>query len=120
MIRVIREGLDAVLALRLDTIGYKSVRLRVVSPSVTSTPGVTVLSSDILVRCTWRGDATLDGKVDILDLYLLAMHWHTSTSNWHHGDFTGNGYVDSYDLTQIATHWQDGTSFSAAAALLGL
>lgn len=93
--------------------------------SVSAINGSTVEASDLIVRCTFRGDATLNGVVDILDLYQFAIHFnpnHTppATSIWTEGDFTGDGWVDSYDLAVIAAHWQDGTGFATAKAMFGL
>ncbi|WP_428939737.1 BNR-4 repeat-containing protein [Fontivita pretiosa] len=51
------------------------------------------------------GDANLDGRVDIRDLYALATHWQSS-ANWFGGDFDGSGLVDLADLNVLVSNWQ--------------
>ncbi|WP_428937404.1 hypothetical protein [Fontivita pretiosa] len=71
--------------------------------------GQTVIGPAILVRYTYYGDATLDGRVDARDLYALAAHFQTSGS-WVAGDFDYNGLVDTLDLNLLSMNWQAGTS----------
>jgi hypothetical protein len=66
------------------------------------------------------GDATLDGRVDIQDLYKLATHWR-SAGDWLAGDFDNNGLVDGADLALLASDWQAGVgSLSASLSMAGL
>ena len=51
------------------------------------------------------GDANLDGRVDALDLNLLARNWTWQTARWANAEFTGNGRVDSEDLNKLALNW---------------
>jgi len=51
-----------------------------------------------------RGDATLDGSVDVLDLSAVSAHWN-STSDWTGGDFDDDGIVGLADLTIVAANW---------------
>jgi len=82
---------------------------------------------------TFRGDADLDGDVDLTDLSVLAFHWDTATgASWRDGDFDGDGDVDLTDLSALAFNWDQGTTapaavpepaglaLLAAAAVLGL
>jgi glucose/arabinose dehydrogenase len=70
------------------------------------------------------GDANVDDKVDITDLYALASHWKQSSGAlWANGDFTDDGIVNAADLGVLASHWQQGVngpSLSEALAALGL
>lgn len=70
------------------------------------------------------GDANLDDKVDIRDLYALATNWQQgSTELWANGDFTDDGFVDANDLALLARNWQQGVgspSLLNALTSLGL
>jgi hypothetical protein len=89
--------------------------------------GFTVDATSVLVRWTIKGDATLDGQVDVSDLGALATNWQTSTNSWARGDFNYDGFVDVTDLGDLATNWQAGVgnplgpgSLEAAMAAVGL
>jgi hypothetical protein len=85
--------------------------------SLTSYRGQTVDNNSIILAAARNGDATLDNKVDALDLNTLAAHWQqTSGALWSAGDFTGDGKVDALDLNVLASNWQFGTSLQAAMA----
>ncbi len=87
--------------------------------------GYGVDSTCVLIKFTWKGDANLDGHVDISDLGALATAWQTS-SVWTGGDSDYSGFVDISDLGILATNWQRGVgnplglSFDEALANLGL
>ena len=50
------------------------------------------------------GDATLDGKVEAIDLNLLGVFWQNNTvTSWGQGDFDGNGIVNVNDLNETPT-----------------
>src|SRR5206468_489843 len=51
------------------------------------------------------GDANHDGKIDALDLNLLAAEWQTAGTGLP-GDFNGDGRVDALDLNLLASNWQ--------------
>ncbi|WP_428937722.1 DUF4465 domain-containing protein [Fontivita pretiosa] len=53
------------------------------------------------------GDATLDGRVDARDLYVLASHWGQSglSRGFADGDFDLNGAVNAADLAILAENW---------------
>jgi hypothetical protein len=93
---------------------------------ISSFEGVAVDPTSVLVDFTYRGDANLDEKVDIVDLYALASHWNTSTAGWAMGDFNDDGLVNKADLTCLAINWQAGvaapstTPLSETLAALGL
>jgi len=81
---------------------------------------------------TWRGDADLDGDVDLTDLSALAFNWGaTAGASWRDGDFDGDGDVDLTDLSSLAFNWDQtaagapvpepaGLAFLAAGGLAGL
>lgn len=77
--------------------------------SLTSFDGITVDSTAVLVKYTYAGDATLDGKVDITDLYKLATAWNTS-GYWTSGDFNYDGVINAVDLSLLSLNWQAGTT----------
>jgi hypothetical protein len=65
-------------------------------------------ASSILIESTFKGDANLDGVVDIQDLTAVANHWQQSVTDWSQGDFDGSDFVDIQDLTAVANNWQAG------------
>jgi hypothetical protein len=76
--------------------------------------GQTVDEHSLILTIARLGDATLDGKVDALDLNLLAAHWNVSSGAlWSSGDFTGDGAVNAFDLNLLAANWQ----YSAGSSL---
>ena len=60
------------------------------------------------------GDANLDGRVDRIDLNLLALNWQGTDKVWSEGDFTYDGSVDASDLMTIGINWQQVDSRDAA------
>src|SRR5581483_7536640 len=70
---------------------------------ITTFDGQPVDDSAVLVKYTFKGDANLDGKVDVSDLGRLATGWQTS-QNWTGGDFNYDGLVDVSDLGRLATN----------------
>jgi len=82
-------------------------------------------ASSILVAAVFKGDANMDGVVDIQDLTDVANHWQQSVTDWSQGDFDGSNFVDIQDLTAVANNWQagvgagGGSSFSDALAQIG-
>ena len=62
----------------------------------------------MLVKYTWKGDATLDGIVNVSDLTKLATFYGNTSADWAMGDFTGDGLVNVSDLTILATYYGRG------------
>ena len=61
------------------------------------------------------GDATLDGKVDVFDLAVLANNYGAGGGKgWTEADFSGNGLVNVFDLAELANNYGFGTGGSAA------
>jgi hypothetical protein len=82
-------------------------------PSVWTMDGASFADTDILIRCTWKGDATLDGIVDLVDLYQLNDHYNQTVIGsdllkWFQCDFNLSGNVNLADLTVLNAHWQWG------------
>ncbi len=59
------------------------------------------------------GDFDLDGKVDVVDLGILATNYNLTGQNWMTGDTNNDGAVDVTDLGVLATYY--GQSVTAAA-----
>jgi hypothetical protein len=60
---------------------------------------------------TKPGDANLDGKVDLRDLYELSTHYQWfGDVGWGEGDFNGDFTVNARDLGDIARNWQYGVA----------
>ncbi len=66
------------------------------------------------------GDANLDGKVDLRDLYILASHFKQSGQNWLGADFNSDGLTNSFDLGLLAHNWQVGVGSPNGVPLDGL
>jgi hypothetical protein len=67
-------------------------------------------STSIVVRSAYAGDANLDGKVDVADLTVLALHWQQFSTFWTTGDFNYDGVCNISDLTLLALNWRQGVS----------
>lgn len=66
-----------------------------------------------------RGDANLDGRVDKVDLNIVARHWRQRAGSWCSGDFNASGTSDEADLNILALNWQkDVTGIVAEHAAL--
>jgi hypothetical protein len=107
------------------TIGYAE-SMDIFGPGGGTFEGIAVDDTSVLLKYTYAGDANLDGKVDLRDLYQLAVAWRTP-DHWTHGDFNYDGFVDARDLGLLAMNWQAGVSgatlgapIGALAAMLGL
>ncbi|HEX2972672.1 MAG TPA: hypothetical protein VHP11_10085, partial [Tepidisphaeraceae bacterium] len=63
--------------------------------------GQTVTANDILVKYTWTGDVTLDGKVDLADYFLVDAGFITQATGYRNGDLNLDGKVDLADYFLI-------------------
>jgi hypothetical protein len=64
-----------------------------------------------------RGDASLDGCVDVVDLGILATHYGQPVgAGWTTGDFNGDGAVDVTDLGLLATYYGTGVAMASPAS----
>jgi hypothetical protein len=65
-----------------------------------------------------RGDANLDGAVDLADFTLLRNSF-GDEAGWASGDFTGDGTIDLADFTLLRNHFGfDNTTGAAAGSLI--
>jgi hypothetical protein len=71
--------------------------------------GISVTSTDILVKYTYIGDANLDGEVNGFDLVALAHNFGASPADWSQGDFNYNGVVEGGDVGLYSTYVNSGT-----------
>jgi autotransporter-associated beta strand protein len=71
----------------------------------TSFGGITGLTDDaLLIGRTVKGDASMDGVVNGVDLGILATNFGLNAgARWSQGDFSGDGKVDGVDLGILAT-----------------
>ena len=78
--------------------------------ALTSFRGQSLNADSLILVAAHNGDASLDNKVDALDLNVLAAHWQQqSGALWSIGDFNGDGKVDALDLNVLAANWQFGS-----------
>ena len=67
------------------------------------------------------GDANLDGRVDVLDLAILAANYRKQvTGGWSMGDFNGDGVVDVKDLALLAANYRHSLASDVVPAYDGL
>ena len=67
------------------------------------------------------GDANLDGKVDVLDLAILAANYRKHvTGGWMQGDFNNDGVVDVEDLALLAANYRQSYASDVVPAYDGL
>jgi hypothetical protein len=68
-------------------------------------------ATDTLVKYTWNGDATLDGRVTFDDYVKIDTGFNQQLTGWLNGDFNYSGGVsfDDYVLIDIAFNQQNGT-----------
>jgi urease beta subunit len=81
--------------------------------------GQSVDATSVLVKQTFSGDASLDGRVDFGDLVRLAQSYNTSGGTWARGDFTGDGNVDFNDLVVLAQNYNKSLPGGAPALAAG-
>ncbi len=72
-----------------------------VATGLTSFDGITVPSTDILVKYTYYGDTNLDGAVDGSDYTNIDNGFNGHLTGWQNGDLNYDGVVDGSDYTLI-------------------
>jgi hypothetical protein len=72
-----------------------------VSSGLTSFDTNSVLTTDVLIKYTYYGDANLDGQVDGSDYTLIDNGFHNHLTGWSNGDFNYDGRIDGSDYTLI-------------------
>jgi hypothetical protein len=86
--------------------------------------GIPVVSSDVLVKYTYYGDANLDGHVDGSDYTLIDAAYNANQSGdslpvtgWYNGDFNYDGVIDGSDYTLIDNAFNlQGAAFTGSSA----
>jgi chondroitin AC lyase len=63
--------------------------------------GQAVTNSSVLVKYTYYGDATLDGKVDGSDYSRIDVGYLSHATGWNNGDFNYDGVINGSDYTLI-------------------
>ena len=63
--------------------------------------GSNVLSSDVLIKYTYFGDANLDGRIDGSDYTRIDAGQGTIATGWYNGDFNYDSSVNGLDYTLI-------------------
>jgi fibronectin-binding autotransporter adhesin len=90
-----------------------------VATGLTSFDGESVLSSDVLVKYTYYGDATLDGHVDGSDYSMIDTGFAGGGTGWQYGDFNYDGHIDGsdYSLIDNTFNQQSVAGFAAEVAV---
>ncbi len=78
--------------------------------------GTSAALNDVLVRYTYFGDATLDGKVDGSDYSRIDSGYLSHLTGWVNGDFNYDGIINGSDYTLIDNAFN--TQGAALAALI--
>jgi SdrD B-like domain len=69
------------------------------APFYTSFDGVTVGTSDVLIKYTYYGDANLSGVVDATDYLMTDAGFAAKTGSWVNGDYSYDGLINGTDYT---------------------
>jgi autotransporter-associated beta strand protein len=72
-----------------------------VATGLTSFEGITVPSTDVLVKYTYYGDTDLNGQVDGSDYSRIDNGYLEQLTGWQNGDFNYDGVIDGSDYTLI-------------------
>lgn len=98
----LRNGLGITAA---SGTGYTELAtLGVMKTSAFSTfDGVSINSSDVLIKYTYIGDTDFDGDVDDADMDNLIAGMNGSLTGWENGDNNYDGVVDGTDLANLMT-----------------
>ncbi len=101
----------ATLSSHLTTIGV------IQNGSATSFDNQPVTSTDILLKYTYYGDATLDGVVSTPDYTKIDGGFLSRSAGWSNGDFNYDGVINGSDYTLIDNAFNtQGASLAAVAA----
>ena len=63
--------------------------------------GQTAVTTDVLIKYTYYGDANLDGKVDASDYSRIDNGYLSHLTGWYNGDFNYDGVINGSDYTLI-------------------
>jgi hypothetical protein len=67
--------------------------------------GQTIDNTSVLLRHTLKGDADLNGAVNLLDFNRFAANFGQTNRRWSQGDFDYNGTVDLVDFNRLAANF---------------
>lgn len=82
--------------------------------------GVSLVTTDVLVKYTYLGDANLDGSVTAADLSRLLGGVRGHLTGWANGDFNYDGVVDGDDLADLMRSLRfQGASFGNEGGVMG-
>jgi autotransporter-associated beta strand protein len=79
--------------------------------------GDSIGATQILVKYTLKGDASLDGIVNFPDLLIIAQDYGKTGQDWARGDFNYDGTVNFPDLLYVAMDFGDQLSALQVAQL---
>ena len=80
-----------------------------------------VTAPELVITMPEPGDANLDGRVDVLDLAILAANYRKHvTGGWTQADFNNDGVVDVQDLAILAANYRYGLASDVVPAYDGL
>lgn len=83
-----------------------------------------LLSTDVLVKFTYRGDTNLDGTLDASDFNAILNGWSNGLSGWANGDINYDGVVDATDFGLFLPAYQfvlgGGAPFGAGGSAGGV
>jgi probable HAF family extracellular repeat protein len=80
--------------------------------------GQIVDATTVLVKCTYAGDANLDGKLNILDYVRIDQGLSASLTGWSNGDFNYDGKINIQDYVIIDSNLPiQGPPFAGATVL---
>jgi hypothetical protein len=80
--------------------------------------GVATSGTDVLIKYTYYGDATLDGSVSSADYTLIDNGYLSNLTGWQNGDFNYDGVINGSDYTLIDNAFnQQGAAISGEIAV---
>jgi autotransporter-associated beta strand protein len=89
-----------------------------IATGLTSFEGMSVNPSDVLLKYTYYGDATLDGQVNSADYTKIDTGYLGQLTGWQNGDFNYDGVVNGSDYTLIDNAFNtQGAQLAAEVAL---
>src|SRR2546423_1425359 len=78
---------------KVKGLGYATGAQFSASTGATALDGTSFADTDIIVRYTLLGDATMDGQVTIADFLALQNNFNKTGKTWEDGDFNYDGSV---------------------------
>lgn len=100
------DALTSTALFTLPLLPDSNYRVTLNSTDITDSAGNPLNQNFAMDIFVLNGDATRDRRVDVRDLYSLALNWFGTGKNFSQGDFNYDGMVDFHDLTILAQQWQ--------------